>query len=128
MLSERKLRLNAERLRELLHYAPETGRFYWRVSKGGVAAGTEAGSPHSRGYTVIRIEGPIITPIGSPGSMFTASTQRNKSITGMGIVRIIASRICASPRLRRMPATGPGAIVKARSRACNKRDANGEHE
>ena len=57
MLSERKLRLNAERLRELLHYAPETGRFYWRVSKGGVAAGTEAGSPHSQGYTVIRIEG-----------------------------------------------------------------------
>src|SRR5262249_29995849 len=57
MLSERKLRLNAERLRELLHYAPETGRFYWRVSKGGVAAGSEAGSPHSHGYTVIRIEG-----------------------------------------------------------------------
>ena len=57
MFSERKLGLSAERLRELLHYAPETGLFYWRVSRGSVAAGTPAGQPHSHGYVVIRIDG-----------------------------------------------------------------------
>jgi len=50
MFSERKLGLRAERLRELLHYAPETGLFYWRVSRGSVAAGMPAGRPHSDGY------------------------------------------------------------------------------
>ncbi|HEY7298669.1 MAG TPA: HNH endonuclease signature motif containing protein [Xanthobacteraceae bacterium] len=57
MLSERKLRLTAEQVRKLLHYAPETGLFYWRVSRGGAAAGTQAGSPHAHGYVVIRLDG-----------------------------------------------------------------------
>jgi hypothetical protein len=57
MFSERKLGLRAERLRELLHYAPETGLFYWRVSRGSVAAGIQAGKPHSDGYVLISIDG-----------------------------------------------------------------------
>jgi hypothetical protein len=57
MFSERKLGLSAERLRELLHYAPETGLFYWRVSRGGVTAGMQAGHPHSDGYVLISIGG-----------------------------------------------------------------------
>jgi HNH endonuclease len=56
MFSERKLRLSAERLRELLHYAPETGLFYWRVSRGSAGAGVQAGKSHSAGYVVIRID------------------------------------------------------------------------
>ena len=57
MPGELQLRLTAERLRELLSYSPETGLFYWRVSKGSVAAGTQAGNPGVRGYIVIRIDG-----------------------------------------------------------------------
>jgi hypothetical protein len=57
MFSEKKLGLSAERLRELLHYAPETGLFYWRVSRGSAGAGTQAGKRRSGGYVVIRIDG-----------------------------------------------------------------------
>src|SRR6516162_3869256 len=57
MFSEKKLGLSAERLRELLHYAPETGLFYWRVSRGSAGAGVQAGKGRSGGYVVIRIDG-----------------------------------------------------------------------
>jgi hypothetical protein len=57
MLSESKLRLTAEQLRELLDYAPETGLFYWREARGSVAAGSEAGTLHTGGYHMIRIDG-----------------------------------------------------------------------
>jgi hypothetical protein len=56
MFSEVKLRLSAERLREVLRYAPETGLFYWRKTRGGAIAGREAGSSHN-GYRTIHIDG-----------------------------------------------------------------------
>jgi hypothetical protein len=57
MLSKSKLRLTAEQVRELLDYAPETGLFYWRETRGSVAAGSEAGTLHIGGYRLIRIGG-----------------------------------------------------------------------
>jgi HNH endonuclease/AP2 domain len=57
MFSERKLALSADRLREVLRYDPETGLFYWRISRGSVAAGTQAGKRTWDGYSVIRIDG-----------------------------------------------------------------------
>src|SRR5215471_18439256 len=57
MLGELQHRLTAERLRQLLHYSPETGLFYWRVSRGGVAEGTEAGTWQGNGYRKIHING-----------------------------------------------------------------------
>ena|SRR5438105_9984711 len=52
-----KSRLTAQRLRELLDYAPETGLFYWRVRRGCAGAGRQAGSLHTVGYRVIRVDG-----------------------------------------------------------------------
>jgi hypothetical protein len=45
-------------LKELLHYDSATGIFTWAVDRSQrVKAGMEAGSKHSYGYTVIRING-----------------------------------------------------------------------
>lgn len=49
--------LTAARLRELLHYNPETGAFVNRVRRGRIAAGTPAGSPHCCGYIQIQVDG-----------------------------------------------------------------------
>ena len=49
--------LTAERLRQLLHYCPRTGRFHWRVKRGNAAAGFEAGSGSKDGYRTIEIDG-----------------------------------------------------------------------
>ena len=57
MEARMKPRVSAERLRQLLDYAPETGRFYWRKQRGSAAAGSEAGTWHSHGYRVINIDG-----------------------------------------------------------------------
>jgi hypothetical protein len=51
-----KTDLTAQRLRELLHYDPETGVFRWLVTKGGRAAGTTAGFK-TKGYTQIGVSG-----------------------------------------------------------------------
>jgi hypothetical protein len=51
-----KICLTQERLKELLIYAPETGRFYWRKQHGPVNAGSEAGNTRSAGYRLIAID------------------------------------------------------------------------
>ena len=48
--------VTADRLRELLAYAPETGRFYWRKKRGSAVAGREAGQITVRGYRLITID------------------------------------------------------------------------
>lgn len=49
--------LTAERLRELLDYAPEAGIFIWRVSRGKAVAGAKAGTRSSNGYLHIGVDG-----------------------------------------------------------------------
>jgi hypothetical protein len=53
-----KSSVTGERLRELLHYAPETGAFTWRArSRNGVQVGAVAGCGHGEGYWFIGIDG-----------------------------------------------------------------------
>lgn len=49
--------VSIDRIRELLDYDPETGKFFWRTSKGHVAAGSVAGTKSSNGYLKIGIDG-----------------------------------------------------------------------
>jgi hypothetical protein len=48
--------LTAERLRELLHYDPETGLLTWRVSRGSSRAGDVAEGLDGRGYRRVRVD------------------------------------------------------------------------
>lgn len=49
--------LTHDRLRELLSYEPEAGKFIWKVSRGGITPGTVAGAADQRGYMLIRVDG-----------------------------------------------------------------------
>lgn len=49
--------LTQSRLKELLHYEPDTGVFTWRVYRGPVDAGDIAGSINNKNYWVIYIDG-----------------------------------------------------------------------
>ena len=55
--TRRQLGLTQERLKEVLHYAPTTGRFRWRVRQGGMSPRREAGSSSGAGYRTIHIDG-----------------------------------------------------------------------
>lgn len=48
--------LTWERLKEVLHYDPETGIFTWRVSQGRSKAGTRAKTKDQCGYLKLRID------------------------------------------------------------------------
>lgn len=49
--------LTAERLKELLHYDPQTGVFTWLVDRGGMRCkGRSAGTPDGGGHLMIRVD------------------------------------------------------------------------
>lgn len=48
--------LTADRLRQLLHYNPRTGRFTWIFARRNVRVGNEAGHADPRGYRYISID------------------------------------------------------------------------
>jgi len=50
--------LTQERLKELLRYDPDTGKFFWVVSpRKNIKPDTEAGTKDRRGYVIISIDG-----------------------------------------------------------------------
>jgi hypothetical protein len=49
--------LTVERLREVLRYEPETGKFFWLKGNNQRLAGDEAGSVENKGYVRIKIDG-----------------------------------------------------------------------
>jgi hypothetical protein len=48
--------ITQKRLKELLHYTPETGIFTWKVSHPRVKCGAAAGAKDGYGYVVIRLD------------------------------------------------------------------------
>lgn len=56
-MSKQIIPLTAERLRELLHYNPETGVFTWLRRQGRVLPGQQAGNKKTNGYRELRVCG-----------------------------------------------------------------------
>ena len=59
MIKSSEKELTKEFLESRLDYGSETGRFYWKISKGGKKAGDIAGSVNDQGYVLIRVLGEI---------------------------------------------------------------------
>ena len=51
--------MDYETVSALLRYEPDTGKLYWKVSRGNVLAGTEAGVKRKRGYRKVKIMGKL---------------------------------------------------------------------
>ena len=51
--------LTQDRLKKLMSYNPGTGVFTWKESRGSISSGQIAGSKHSKGYLVARIDGTL---------------------------------------------------------------------
>lgn len=52
--------ITIERLKQLLSYNEDTGKFYWKITKvGKISAGKDAGSINSNGYQTIMIDGKV---------------------------------------------------------------------
>jgi len=49
--------MTQERLQDLLQYDKDTGKLFWRQSRGTKKAGSEAGSVNGKGYVCIMIDG-----------------------------------------------------------------------
>lgn len=50
--------LTVARLREVLHYDPDTGAFTWKLKTAlGIQVGSEAGTLNNRGYRIVRLNG-----------------------------------------------------------------------
>lgn len=52
-----KPEFTTDRVKSVLNYDRETGRFYWKISNKGTIAGSEAGSTNVHGYRTITIDG-----------------------------------------------------------------------
>jgi hypothetical protein len=57
MTTRKKDILTQGYLNSILKYEPHTGKFFWRIDKGRVAAGDKAGTKSRRGYVDIKIDG-----------------------------------------------------------------------
>jgi hypothetical protein len=49
--------LTQARLKELLHYCPDSGLFTWMASRGSIKKGCVSGTAHSEGYINIGVDG-----------------------------------------------------------------------
>lgn len=78
----RQIKLELERLKELLFYSPENGQFTWRVSRGRLAkAGATAGDYDMADIAVFLLMVLGIRLIVWRGSTYTGSGHQVKSIT-----------------------------------------------